>query len=41
MKPSEVPTESRGSIAWMTRNHVAANLLMFVILAGGVFGILM
>ncbi len=40
MKPSEKAVESRGSIAWMARNHVAANLLMFVILAGGVFGIL-
>lgn len=39
MKPSEIPNESRGSIAWMARNHVAANLLMFVILVGGVFGI--
>jgi len=40
MKPSDIPAESRGSIAWMARNHVAANLLMFVVLAGGVFGIL-
>ena len=30
----------KGPIAWMARNPVAANLLMFVILAGGVIGVL-
>ena len=29
----------RGPIAWMSRNSVAANLLMFVLLLGGVFGL--
>ncbi len=27
-----------GPIAWMAKNHVAANLLMIVILAGGALG---
>jgi multidrug efflux pump subunit AcrB len=38
--PSE-PGESgllRGPIAWMARNSVAANLLMFVVLVGGLLG---
>ncbi len=39
MSQPEFQSSARGSIAWMARNHVAANLLMFVILAGGVFGI--
>lgn len=30
----------RGPIAWMARNPVAANLLMFVVLVGGVIGML-
>ena len=29
--------DSRGPIAWMTRNSIAANLLMFVLLGGGVW----
>jgi len=29
--------ENRGVIAWMTRNRITPNLLMFVLLAGGVF----
>jgi multidrug efflux pump subunit AcrB len=29
----------RGIIAWFARNHVAANLLMFLIVAGGVFAL--
>jgi len=32
-------SERTGPIAWMARNSVAANLLMLVILAGGVFGL--
>ena len=31
-------TNPGGPIAWMAKNHVAANLLMFVVLAGGVIG---
>ncbi len=31
---------ARGPIAWMARNAVAANLLMFVIVVGGVMGLL-
>ena len=31
---------NRGPIAWMAKNSVAANLLMFVILVGGAIGIL-
>lgn len=30
----------KGVIAWFARNHVAANLLMWILLFGGVFGIL-
>lgn len=33
-------TGGRGPVAWMARNSVAANLLMIVILAGGIFGVL-
>jgi multidrug efflux pump subunit AcrB len=29
----------RGIIAWFARNHVAANLLMFLIIAGGLFAL--
>ncbi|MGB2265062.1 MAG: hypothetical protein ACPH3C_07735, partial [Glaciecola sp.] len=29
----------KGIIAWFARNHVAANLLMWILLFGGVFGI--
>ncbi len=28
-------TENRGPIAWMARNHVAANLLMLILMVGG------
>ncbi len=39
--PTPTPTETRkGPIAWMTRNSVAANLLMFVLLVAGVAGVL-
>ncbi|MFW6151983.1 MAG: efflux RND transporter permease subunit [Verrucomicrobiota bacterium] len=31
--------DSKGPIAWMARNHVAANLLMLVLLAGGFFAL--
>ena len=31
-----LPLEERGPIAWMARNRVAANLLMFTLLIGGV-----
>ena len=34
----EIDTQ-KGIIAWFARNHVAANLLMWVLLFGGVFGI--
>ncbi len=30
----------KGVIAWFARNHVAANLLMWILLFGGVFGVL-
>ena len=30
----------KGIIAWFARNSVAANLLMFVIILGGIFGII-
>ena len=30
-----VPTQERGIIAWMAGNPVAANLLMLVIMVGG------
>jgi multidrug efflux pump subunit AcrB len=33
-------TYGRGPIAWMARNPVAANLLMVVVMAGGVLGLL-
>ncbi len=36
--PQEVPGElSRGPIAWMARNSIAANLLMFILLGGGLW----
>lgn len=31
--------QSKGPIAWMARKHVAANLLMFLFLAGGAFSL--
>ncbi len=35
------PTQhGTGVIAWMTRNSVAANLLMVILLAGGIFGLM-
>ena len=41
MSPQEASAGilQKGPIAWMTKNSVAANLLMGVILAGGLFGI--
>ncbi len=37
-QPSELPSElSRGPIAWMARNSIAANLLMFILLGGGLW----
>src|SRR5210317_598485 len=35
MQPINTQT---GIIAWFARNHVAANLLMWILLVGGVFG---
>ena len=29
-------TDERGAIAWMARNSVAANLLMWVLIVGGI-----
>ena len=34
------PSTNTGPIAWMARNPVAANLLMIVILVGGLVGAL-
>ncbi|MEA2101995.1 MAG: efflux RND transporter permease subunit [Thermodesulfobacteriota bacterium] len=31
-----INSETRGPIAWMARNHVSANLLMFIMIAGGI-----
>lgn len=36
--PPGPPAEERGAIAWMARNPIAANLLMAVLLIGGVWG---
>jgi len=36
----ETPTTTRGPIAWMASNPVAANLLMLIILVGGIVGML-
>ncbi|MBN2804938.1 MAG: efflux RND transporter permease subunit, partial [Deltaproteobacteria bacterium] len=33
-------TKYKGPIAWMANNHVAANLVMAIILIGGIFGII-
>lgn len=33
-------TKQGGLIAWFTRNHVAANLLMFAIIVGGLFSLM-
>lgn len=39
---AEVPqAEERGPIAWMTRNSVAANMLMVVLIVGGLIGLIM
>ena len=32
--------EGGGIIGWFARNHVAANLLMFLIIGGGIWGLL-
>ena len=32
-----IDTEKKGPIAWMTQNSVAANILMIILLAGGIF----
>ena len=37
---NEPVSDHRGPLAWMTRNRVAANLLMIVIMVGGVFGLI-
>ena len=34
---SRIDTHS-GMIAWFARNHVAANLLMWILIIGGIFG---
>ncbi|MEM9366495.1 MAG: efflux RND transporter permease subunit [Planctomycetota bacterium] len=31
------PTAARGPIAWMTHNSIAANLMMFILLGGGIW----
>lgn len=36
-EPNEVGELSRGPIAWMARNSIAANLLMFTLLGGGLW----
>jgi multidrug efflux pump subunit AcrB len=35
----EIDKKTKGPIAWFARNHVAANLLMLMILAGGILSI--
>ncbi|MCX4247909.1 efflux RND transporter permease subunit [Paraliomyxa miuraensis] len=37
---STEPEIEKGALAWMARNHVAANLLMFLMIVGGIFGVL-
>ena len=37
MNPSPQPEPPRGPIAWMTRNSIAANLLMMLLLGGGIW----
>jgi multidrug efflux pump subunit AcrB len=37
MKPEE--TTEKGFLAWMTKNHVAANLLMLVLIVGGLIAV--
>ena len=36
---NDLEKQSTGPIAWFARNHVAANLLMLMILAGGILSI--
>ena len=36
---NELEKNPKGPIAWFARNHVAANLLMLMILAGGILSI--
>ena len=35
----EEATKTTGAVAWMTRNSIAANLFMFILLFGGFLGI--
>ncbi|NBD37651.1 MAG: AcrB/AcrD/AcrF family protein, partial [Verrucomicrobia bacterium] len=35
--PPQNPTERGGPLAWMAQNSIAANLLMIILLGGGVF----
>lgn len=37
---SPPPETKKGAVAWMARNRVAANLLMFVMIVGGLLGVL-
>ena len=37
---SEEARKAKGIVAWMTKNSIAANLFMFVLLFGGVLGIM-
>ena len=32
-----IDAEKKGPIAWMTQNSVAANILMIILLVGGIF----
>ena len=32
-----IDAEKKGPIGWMTQNSVAANILMIILLAGGIF----
>ncbi|MYE82321.1 MAG: efflux RND transporter permease subunit, partial [Gammaproteobacteria bacterium] len=38
--PHEPENEMRGLIGWFATNHVAANLLMFLIIGGGIWGLI-
>jgi multidrug efflux pump subunit AcrB len=34
------PDEQKGLISWFAHNHVAANLLMFIIIIAGLFSVI-
>lgn len=40
MADADPRSQAKGALAWMARNSVAANLMMFVLIVGGVLGVM-